>query len=374
MTLSDFPTEMPAINLDFRNSKQLDPRITFRRESDASPPVPSPGTGNHNGEVYLYPGNVPRLTDQGLLIEESRRNLIEDSAFQDSNFWTASNASPTYNSAIAPDGTTTAVLLPAGNNSIYTTINVTTNSTFSVWVKSAAEGVHGTSRIYCSVSAGIPEVFTPFTTTDTWQRLSVTRTGSGSATVYCQIGNWNNNNGPTQDILIWGAQLEEGTFPTSYIPTAGSEVTRAADICSINQFDWINPTACTWVTTAGTDHNPGYDWSRIIQIDASGGGMYVDARGYWSYSAFGYREAVTSNYAQPGTKGAFAYVDQNIRAAQDGAFAPLDTTTTGVNHGTITEFSIGSDGGVNKFLNGYISRISYYPTRLPDDTLEALTS
>ena len=78
MKLSKFPNELPAITLNFQNSRQLDPRITFRRASNAGAtpyPITGEGFGTVNGQQYEFPPNVPRLTSQGLLIEEQRTNF-----------------------------------------------------------------------------------------------------------------------------------------------------------------------------------------------------------------------------------------------------------------------------------------------------------
>jgi hypothetical protein len=76
-----------------------------------------------------------------------------------------------------------------------------------------------------------------------WYRITATLTavGSRSASQYqyrIYIANTSGNlsyaasSGNTAGIYVWGAQVEEGAYATSYIPTTSATVTRLADACS----------------------------------------------------------------------------------------------------------------------------------------------
>ena len=71
-----YPTIMPALTLDFQNSQQLDPRVTFSRTQ-----VTGQATYiNSAGQVAYAAEHEPRFDHDGngeclgLLIEESRTN------------------------------------------------------------------------------------------------------------------------------------------------------------------------------------------------------------------------------------------------------------------------------------------------------------
>ena len=96
-----------ALNLNFTTGT-LDSRITFTRSTTGS-------YYNSAGVLSTAAINAPRfdydpvtLESVGLLIEESRTNLLTYSEQFDNAVWTKSNASITANAIIAPDGTLTA--------------------------------------------------------------------------------------------------------------------------------------------------------------------------------------------------------------------------------------------------------------------------
>ena len=190
----------------------------------------------------------------GLLVEESRTNLLLRSEEFDTT-WSTSDVSVFANQTIAPDGNTTADKLVCGTGTpffqgITQSITATASATrFSVYVK-AAEIDQVELRSFSPTDLAIFELSTQQvlsqsgspapTITDAgngWYRCSITSSSSGVTSFRISLVS-----GGTRTftpisgagIYLWGAQLEVGSFPTSYIPTTSSTVTRAADVASIS--------------------------------------------------------------------------------------------------------------------------------------------
>ena len=334
----------------------------------------------------------------GLLIEEARTNKCLRSEEFGTSPWATGNASITPNTIVAPDGNLTGDkfvedAVASTDHAVVQSVTVTAGAnTFSVYVKAAGrtkfqlrEGSNGATADYdlASPSSGMTDVG------NGWYRCVLTATPASTtfiAQIYLKDNSGNNvyiGNG-FSGLYLWGGQLEAGSFATSYIPTVASTVTRNADAASMtgtNFSSWFSPSAGTMYVDAnvfglGAPSNESY----FLGADNASSS---DRFNFHMRSSTINTQIGTSGSGYPGAIISGSYVGVSVKVASayaTGNFgASVNSGTVATNTSALQPWSppnIGIGYAVNAsngFLNGRIKKIAYYPIRVTNAQLQALT-
>jgi len=342
--------------------------------------------------------NIPRLdysngTCPSLLVEPQRTNLLTYSSSFDNAAWlkysggTGSLPAITANSTNSPSGVQDAdtIVLNAGSGTstsdqslLYQNFSVTngTTYTFSFYAKGAVGG----EQIMARQAGG--GSYTKFTLTTEWERYTLTESASytGNASVDLTI-----RRGLTEPInasatfYLWGAQIEVGSYSTSYIPTTSASVTRNADVISKTGISsLIGQTEGTvFVDCSAADLNT---FKRIaissgsylssVYLDFRNDGSVVAAA--WTNAGLAFYYTITPSNPLNRNKYAIGYKANDWVVYVNGSLAASQSSGGTTFSSTLSTFELSLGGNDNFF--GDVNAAALWKTRLTNTQLAQLTS
>ena len=214
------------------------------------------------------------------------------------------------------------------------------------------------------------------------QRVSASVTLNGGATTaqllaFLRIGT--DTGAVNYTLRIGLPQLELGAFATSVIPTTTTALTRAADVASVNTLSpWYNASEGTIYAEASVPVPAAYtgyvyllgtfadgimyfrqsDFQPVDRVRVSGADQFING--------FGATWTTTAVF-----KNAQAYKANDFAGSVNGGAVATDSS------GTVPSASVLQIGGLGSGsspINGYLRRITYYPRRLSNAELQAITA
>jgi len=255
----------PALVFDFKGNyfrkgatdSTFAASITHARASSAT-------MVNSSGTLVTVGNNVPRTghhiyngsswVNEGILHEsEARTNLLTYSSDFTNAAWAKTNLTATANQATGPDGTVSATevgITSIPQNSYGINSTASTTGTISYFAKQNTErfllivretyasgdwaifdlsnGTVTKSPTYSGSTAHVVPMG------NGWYRCVLQSAQASTVNAFSISGSGTDNTTSTSGtVYLWGAQLELGSTPSSYIPTTSATVTRAAETLTV---------------------------------------------------------------------------------------------------------------------------------------------
>lgn len=345
----------------------------------------------------------------GWLIEEQRTNLVTYSDQFDNAAWNKAFTAIAANATAAPDGA-------AGADKLYETTvtdvhtvyrsfsgSAATRYTFSLFVKAAGRssivinlqniGDPGTNfGCFFNLASGAwgnsyfsgPDAKSAVQYPGGWWRLSVSKLFT-NAYATCQVELRLSPDGATtyyagdgsSGVYVWGAQLEVGSSPTSYIPTTSASVTRPADIMYIplSSFDFSVYEGTFFVDFSTRAYDP-----IVLAADDGSNNNYVRLllnsgilkAQIASAGVFQGQMTLGALTADTLYRVAFAWKAGDAAACVNGG--TVSTLAPASLGSGLTTLWLGCGWGGGGQLNGTIRRVALYPRRLANADLQLITA
>jgi hypothetical protein len=243
-----------------------------------------------------------------------------------------------------------------------------TTFTFSVYAKS-----NTTDNVTLGFHSGGGTPST-FVATPNWQRFTYTATLTATSNVGVEVrGGQTSSN---VDVSLFGYQLEQQSFATSYIPTAGTTITRAAETCnnskpSVNSTEGVlyaeiaRPVNDSVIRSIALSDNSLSDVV-LIQYYNNNIGVVVKV-GSAAQAVF-----AVSNTDLNLNKIAISWAVNNFKVYVNGSLAGTDTSGSTFSAGTLTTLSFDNGGGSEDYY-GKVKGLAVYNEALSESQLMQLT-
>jgi len=353
-----------------------------------------------NGLITTVAANVPRLEYPmidgevvgcpSLILEPARTNLLQYSEDFSNAAWTKSNSSITSNSVISPDGTLNAdeLQVTSSGGNIYDNVGGSGDGVFSVfakykdvqYIRLRSTG----SYAFFDIKNGV--LGSTINTIDTkiekypngWYKCSVIGNNTNSlAQIFVSSDGVNVGLG---NVYLWGADFQNGSYPTSYIKTNGSATTRSAETCNgagdaatFSDSQGVLMAEISALADDGTArriyiNNSDNSKNMILELSSTTGQIRAVL-----FNGSIQADLSTTTYKQiDSNKIAFKYKASDFALWVNGIEVDTELSGTTFNSGDLEKMLLSYLSSV--YFYGKTKQLQYYNSALTDSELEQLTS